>query len=66
MNDHLFGLQRQLDEYLLELFVHKVDAKLLEPVLLEDLEAVNVQNPQIERRTARSPSRDLHRLIDPL
>lgn len=40
----LLGLQRQLDEQLLQLLVAEVDAELLEAVLLEDLEAVDVQD----------------------
>ena len=41
---HLLGLHCQLDEDLLQLLVDKVDAELLEPVLLEDLEAVDVED----------------------
>ena len=38
--------KRPVDEDLLQLLVGKVDDKLLEPVLLEGLESVNVQNPE--------------------
>ncbi len=41
---HLFGFERQLDEYLLQLLVDIVDAKLFESVLIENFEAVNVKN----------------------
>jgi len=43
----LLGLQRQLDEDLLQLLVHIVDTELLEAVLLEDLEAVDVQDARV-------------------
>mmetsp|Transcript_35583 Transcript_35583/g.48635 ORF Transcript_35583/g.48635 Transcript_35583/m.48635 type:complete len:234 (-) Transcript_35583:1331-2032(-) len=40
----LFSFKGQLDEVLLELFVHKIDTKLLETVMLEDLKTINVQD----------------------
>lgn len=44
----LFVLEGELDEDLLQLLVHVVDAKLLEAVSTEDLEPVDVQNAQVE------------------
>ena len=40
----LLGVQGQLDEDLLELLVHVVDAQLFEGVALEHLEAVDIQH----------------------
>ena len=39
----LLCLERELDEDLLQLLVHVVDAELLKGVAFEDLEAVNIQ-----------------------
>ena len=47
MRSDLFCLQCQLDENLLQFFVDKVDAKLLEAILFEYLEAVDVKNAQL-------------------
>ena len=41
---HLLGLESEFDEDLLQLLIDVVDAELLKAVLLEDLEAVNVQD----------------------
>lgn len=41
----LFCLERKLDENLLKLLVHVVDAKLLERIVLEDFEPVDVEYP---------------------
>ena len=45
---YLFCLESQLDEYLLQFLVHIVDAELLEPILLENLETVNVKNANVD------------------
>ena len=47
-SSNLFRLHRQLNEDLLQLFVDKIDAELLEPVLLEYLEPVDVENPDAD------------------
>ena len=39
----LLRLERQIDEQLLQLLIAVVDAELLEPVLLKDLKAIDVQ-----------------------
>jgi hypothetical protein len=39
---YLLVFERELDEYLLQLFVHEVDAELFETVRLEYLEPVYV------------------------
>ena len=59
---HLLCLHCQLDEDLLQLLVDKVDAELLEPVLLEDLEAVDVEDADAEHLLLRLV---LHRLVHP-
>ena len=59
---HLLCLHRQLNEDLLQLLVDKVDAELLEPVLLEDLEAVDVEDANAEHLLLRLV---LHRLVHP-
>mmetsp|Transcript_45984 Transcript_45984/g.115760 ORF Transcript_45984/g.115760 Transcript_45984/m.115760 type:complete len:287 (-) Transcript_45984:724-1584(-) len=46
----LLGLQRELDEDLLELLIDKVDAELLEPVVLEHFEPVDVEDANQEGR----------------
>ena len=45
---HLFSLHCQLYEDLLQLLVDKIDAELLEAVLLEDLKAVDVEDADAE------------------
>ena len=59
---HLLCLHCQLDEDLLQLLVDKVDAELLEPVLLEDLEAIDVEDADAEHLLLRLV---LHRLVHP-
>lgn len=44
---HLFRLQRELDENLLQLLVDEVDAELLETVFLKYLESVYVQDSDL-------------------
>ena len=39
------GIERRTDEELLQLLVAIIDAELLEGVVVEDLEAVDVQDP---------------------
>ena len=46
LSTNLLVLERKLDEYLLELLVDEVDAELLEPILLEYLEPVNVEDTE--------------------
>ena len=48
MSPHLFGFQRQLNEDLLEFFIDKVDAELLEAVASEDLKSVDVENSHVD------------------
>lgn len=56
---YLFGLQCKLYEDLLKLLVDKVNAKLFEAVLLEDLETIYVENTDLE-----AVGIGLHRQID--
>ena len=46
---YLFSFEREFNEDLLQLLVDKVDAELLETVLLEDLESVDVQDANVEQ-----------------
>ena len=46
---YLLRFEGELNEDLLEFLVDKVDAELLESVLGEDLEAVDVKDPQVEQ-----------------
>ena len=59
---HLLCLHRQLDKDLLQLLVDKVDAELFEPILLEDLEAVDVKNADAQHLLFRLV---LHCLVHP-
>ena len=61
-SSNLFRLHRQLNEDLLQLLVDKVDAELLEAVLLEDLEAVDVEDAGAHHLLLRLV---LHRLVHP-
>ncbi len=45
---HLFCLQCELYEDLLQFLVDKVNAELLKAIFLEDLEAVDVQDPNVD------------------
>jgi len=62
----LFRLECELDEDLLQLLVHKVDAELLEPVLLENLKAVDVQDAQGQVAGLLLAALNLHGSVDPL
>lgn len=58
---HLFSLQRQIDEYLLEFFVDEIYAELFETVSIEYFETVYVQDAKIV-----SFGRGFHRQINTL
>ena len=40
-------LESELDEDLLQFLIHEVDAELLEAVVVENLETVNIQHPDL-------------------
>jgi len=59
----LLSLQGELDENLLKLLVHVVDAKLLKTVLAKDLETVDIENVEADMALALCPT---HSLVDAL
>ena len=58
---HLFSLQCQLYEDLLQLLVDVVDTELLEAVPREDLESVDIQNTNVDICQTHC-----HRIVDSL
>lgn len=58
---HLLCLERELNEDLLQLLVHVIDAELLKSIALEDFEPVNVQDANVEL-----PSIGVHGIVDDL
>jgi hypothetical protein len=63
----LFGLERELDENLLQTLVDIVDAELLETVLAKDLKAVDIENAHHQAVVVVLPAqRFVHTSDDPV
>lgn len=51
---YLFSLESEFNEDLLKFLIHEIDAKLLETILLEDLETIDVQDAKVQHIIALS------------
>jgi hypothetical protein len=63
---YLFSFECEFDENLLKFFVDEVDAELFESVFLENLETVNVEDPQSQESSIFMTTLNCHGLVDSL
>lgn len=44
---HLFSFQSKLNEYLLKLFIHKINAELFKAIFVKNFKPINIKNAYI-------------------